>query len=105
MEQNERIEQIHGVPLVIKGIDINRYSQQTCKPSASPLSIPKKFKMPTNLKYDGTLDLHDHVDYMTRINGNDLTKEKIEFVLIKKFTETLTKRISNLVLSLTEKLH
>nr|XP_009763096.1 PREDICTED: uncharacterized protein LOC104214789 [Nicotiana sylvestris] len=49
-EQSDRIEQIPGVPPVIKGIDMDKYSQQLWKPSAAPLPIPKKFKMPDNSK-------------------------------------------------------
>nr|XP_033512918.1 uncharacterized protein LOC117277633 [Nicotiana tomentosiformis] len=64
-EQNDRIEQIPGVPPVIKGVDIDIYSQQPCKPSATPLHIPKKFKMPDIPKYDGTTDPRDHVTALT----------------------------------------
>nr|XP_009625034.1 uncharacterized protein LOC104115987 [Nicotiana tomentosiformis] len=91
-EQNDRIEQILGVPPVIKGVDIGKYSQQPWKPSATPLPIPKRFKMPDIPKYDGTTDPRDHVTaFTTGVKGNDLTKQEIESVLVKKFGETLTK--------------
>ncbi|XP_070010518.1 uncharacterized protein [Nicotiana sylvestris] len=91
-EQNERIEQIPGVPPVIKGVDVDKYSQKPWKPSAAPLPIPKKFKMPDISKYDGTTDPRDHVTtFTTGVKGNDLTKQEIESVLVKKFGETLTK--------------
>lgn len=48
--------------------------------------------MPDIPKYDGTWDLRDHIiTYTTGINGNDLTKEEMWSVLVKKFGETLTK--------------
>ncbi|XP_070003459.1 uncharacterized protein [Nicotiana sylvestris] len=80
-EQNECIEQILGVPPVIKGVDVDKYSQQPWKPSAAPLPIPKKFKMSDISKYDGTTDPRDHVTtFTTGVKGNDLTKQEIESV-------------------------
>ncbi|XP_070049009.1 uncharacterized protein [Nicotiana tomentosiformis] len=91
-EQNDCIEKILGVPPVIKGVDIDKYSQQPWKPSATPLPIPKKFKMPDIPKYDRMTDPRDHVTAFTAgVKGNDLTKQEIESVLVKKFGETLTK--------------
>ncbi|XP_070006890.1 uncharacterized protein [Nicotiana sylvestris] len=91
-EQSDRIEQISGVPPVIKGIDMDKYSQQPWKPSEAPLPIPKKFKMPDIPKYDGTTDPQDHVTvFTTDVKGNNLTKQEIESVLVKIFGETLTK--------------
>ncbi|XP_019248092.1 PREDICTED: acyl-coenzyme A thioesterase 13-like isoform X2 [Nicotiana attenuata] len=47
--------------------------------------------------YDGTTDPRDHVTaFTTGVKGNDLTKQEIESVLVKKFGETLTKRSSNM---------
>lgn len=90
-EQNDRIEEIPGVPPIIKGVDVDKYSQQPWKPSVAPLPIPKKFKMPDIPKYDGTTDPRDHVTaFTTSVKGNDLTKQEIESVLVKKFGETLT---------------
>ncbi|XP_009757891.2 uncharacterized protein [Nicotiana sylvestris] len=91
-EQNNRIEQIHGVSLVIKGVDIDKYLQQPWKPSVAPLLIPKKFKMPDIPKYDGTINPQDHVTaFTTGVKGNDLTNQEIELVLVKKNGETITK--------------
>nr|XP_018631227.1 uncharacterized protein LOC108947568 [Nicotiana tomentosiformis] len=47
--------------------------------------------MPPYLKiYDGTTDPEDHVThYVTAVKGNDLTKEQVSSVLLKKFSETL----------------
>ncbi|XP_070026640.1 uncharacterized protein [Nicotiana sylvestris] len=74
-------------------IDMDKYSQQSWKPSAAPLPISKKFKMPDIPKYDGTTDPRDHVvAFTTSVKGNDLTKQEIESVLVKKFGEILTKR-------------
>ncbi|XP_070021996.1 uncharacterized protein [Nicotiana sylvestris] len=91
-EQNDRIEQIPGVPPMIKGVDMDKYSQQPWKPSVAPLPIPKMFKISDIPKYDGTTDPRDHVTtFTTGVKGNDLTKQEIESVLVKKFGETLTK--------------
>ncbi|XP_070020135.1 uncharacterized protein [Nicotiana sylvestris] len=93
-EQSERIEQIPGVPPIIKGVDMDRYSQQPWKPSAAPLLIPKKFKMPDIPKYDGTTDLRDHVTaFTTGVKGNDLTKQEIESVLINKFAHSGAQKV------------
>ncbi|XP_070049628.1 uncharacterized protein [Nicotiana tomentosiformis] len=74
------------------GVDFDKYLQQPWKPSAAPLPIPKKFKMSNIPKYDGTTDPRDHVTaFTTGVKGNDLTKQEIESVLVKKFGETLTK--------------
>lgn len=90
--QSEQIEQISGVPPVIKRVDMNKYVQQPQKPSAAPIPFPKKFKMLDLPKYEGTLDPYDHVIVFTMgIKGNDLAKEEIELVLVKKFRETFTK--------------
>nr|XP_009791402.1 PREDICTED: uncharacterized protein LOC104238670 [Nicotiana sylvestris] len=64
------------------------------KPSATPLLIPKKFKVPNISKYDGTSDPRDHVTaFTTGVKGNDLTKQEIESVLVKKFGEALTQGV------------
>ncbi|XP_070056160.1 uncharacterized protein [Nicotiana tomentosiformis] len=48
--------------------------------------------MPDIPKYDGITDPRDHVTaFTTGVKGNDLTKQEIESVLVKKFGETLTK--------------
>ncbi|XP_075098862.1 uncharacterized protein LOC107823848 [Nicotiana tabacum] len=48
--------------------------------------------MPDIPKYDGTTDPREHVIvFTTGVKGNDLTKQEIELVLVKKFGETLTK--------------
>ncbi|XP_075112601.1 uncharacterized protein LOC107793073 [Nicotiana tabacum] len=78
-EQSDRIEQIPGVPLVIKRIDMDKYSQQPWKPSAASLPIPK---------YDGITDPRDHVTaFTTSVKGNGLTKQEIESALIKAIEE------------------
>ncbi|XP_070037200.1 uncharacterized protein [Nicotiana tomentosiformis] len=48
--------------------------------------------MPPYLKiYDGTTDPEDHVThYVTAVKGNDLAKEQVSSILLKKFGETLT---------------
>ncbi|XP_070035707.1 uncharacterized protein [Nicotiana tomentosiformis] len=40
--------------------------------------------------YDGTTDPEDHVThYVIAVKGNDLTKEQVSSILLKKFSETL----------------
>lgn len=73
-------------------MDMDKYSQQPWKLSAVLLSISKKFKIPDIPKYDGTSDPRDHmIAFITGVERNDLTKQEIESVLIKKLGETLTK--------------
>lgn len=44
--------------------------------------------MPDIPKYDGTTDPRDHMTaFTTGVKGNDLTKQEIESVLVKKFGE------------------
>ncbi|XP_070048176.1 uncharacterized protein [Nicotiana tomentosiformis] len=48
--------------------------------------------MPDVPKYDGTSDPHEHsTTNTTAVKGNDLAPHEIEFVLLKKFGETLTR--------------
>ncbi|XP_070022193.1 uncharacterized protein [Nicotiana sylvestris] len=48
--------------------------------------------MPEIPKYNGTTDPHEHVtSYTCAIKGNDLEDDEIEFVLLKKLGETLSK--------------
>ncbi|XP_070045812.1 uncharacterized protein [Nicotiana tomentosiformis] len=50
--------------------------------------------MPDIPKYDGTTDPRDHIiAFTTGVKGNDLTKQEIESVLVKKFGEILTKGV------------
>nr|XP_016432555.1 PREDICTED: uncharacterized protein LOC107759188 [Nicotiana tabacum] len=48
--------------------------------------------MPPYLKiYDGTTDPEDHlIHYVTIVKGNDMSKEQVPSVLLKRFGETLT---------------
>ncbi|XP_070025909.1 uncharacterized protein [Nicotiana sylvestris] len=48
--------------------------------------------MPPYLRiYDGTTDPEDHlIHYVIAVKGNDLSKEQVPSVLLKKFNETLT---------------
>ncbi|XP_009605952.2 uncharacterized protein [Nicotiana tomentosiformis] len=49
--------------------------------------------MPDVPKYDGTSDPQEHITtYTTTVKGNDLAPHEIEFVLLKKFRETLMRR-------------
>ncbi|XP_070042476.1 uncharacterized protein [Nicotiana tomentosiformis] len=48
--------------------------------------------MPEIPKYNGTTDPNEHItSYTCAIKGNDLEDDEIEFVLLKKFGETLSK--------------
>lgn len=52
----------------------------------------QEVKIPDFTKYNGTTNLRDYIKaYMTEIKGNNLTKTKIEPLVIRKFGETLTK--------------
>ncbi|XP_019251103.1 PREDICTED: uncharacterized protein LOC109230019 [Nicotiana attenuata] len=66
--------------------------EQPYSEEAAPHAIPKTFKIPPYLKIcDGTADPEDHIiHYVTAIKGNDLSKEQVPSVLLKKFGETLT---------------
>ncbi|XP_070055109.1 uncharacterized protein [Nicotiana tomentosiformis] len=85
------MDQISGAPPVLKGPDSKKYTQLLFTPSATPELIPKRFKMPYVLKYDGTSDPQEHITtYTTVMKGNDLAPHDIESFLLKKFGETLT---------------
>ncbi|XP_060178197.1 uncharacterized protein LOC132608136 [Lycium barbarum] len=56
------------------------------------MKIPKRFRMPDILKYNGTTEPNEHVSaYTYAIKGNDLTDNERESVLLKKFGKTLPK--------------
>ena len=91
-EFHVQIDQTQGAPLVLKGPDTKKYFQLPFKPSADPELIPKRFKIPDILKYNGTLDPQKHIiTYTTTVKGKDLAPPEIESVLLKKPSETLTK--------------
>ncbi|XP_060182040.1 uncharacterized protein LOC132611662 [Lycium barbarum] len=89
---NSRVNQIPGAPLVLKGPDSKKFVQIPFPPSAAPMKIPKRFRMPDIPKYNGTTDPNEHVTaYTCVIKGNDLADDERESVLLKKFEETLSK--------------
>ncbi|XP_070005099.1 uncharacterized protein [Nicotiana sylvestris] len=89
---NSRIDQIPGAPPVLKGLDAKKFIQKSFLPSAAPMPIPKKFRMPYIPKYNGTTDPNEKItSYTCGIKGNDLNDDKIESVLLKRFGETLSK--------------
>ncbi|XP_059281285.1 uncharacterized protein LOC132034979 [Lycium ferocissimum] len=91
---NLRIDQIPGVPPVLKGPDSKKFVQIPFPPSAAPMKIPKRFRMPDIPKYNGTTDLNEHVTaYIFAIKCNDLADDERESVLLKKFGETLSKGV------------
>ncbi|XP_070032591.1 uncharacterized protein [Nicotiana tomentosiformis] len=91
-EVNARMDQISGVPLILKGLDSKKYTQLPHKSSATPELIPKRFKMLEMPKYDGTSNPQEHITtYTTAVKGNDLAPHKIESVMLKTFGETLTR--------------
>ncbi|XP_070029344.1 uncharacterized protein [Nicotiana sylvestris] len=91
-EHQERVDKIPGTPKLLPKCDVGRFVEQPYNEGAAPHSIPKTFKMPPYLKiYDGTTDPEDHlIHYVTAVKGNDLSKEQVPSVLLKKFGETLT---------------
>ncbi|XP_060182307.1 uncharacterized protein LOC132611971 [Lycium barbarum] len=89
---NSRVDQIPGAPPVLKGLDSKKFVQMPFPPSAAPMKIPKRFRMPDIPKYNGTTDPNEHVTaYTCAIKGNDLVDDERESVLLKKFGETLSK--------------
>ncbi|XP_070047515.1 uncharacterized protein [Nicotiana tomentosiformis] len=89
---NSMVDRIPGAPPMIKGLDSKKFVQKPFPSSATPKPIPKKFCMPKIPKYNGTIDPNEHVtSYTYAIKGNDLEDDEIEFVLLKKFRETLLK--------------
>ncbi|XP_019232890.1 PREDICTED: uncharacterized protein LOC109213535 [Nicotiana attenuata] len=91
-EHQERVDKIPGAPQLLPKRDAGRFVEQSYSEEAAPHAIPKTFKMPPYLKiYDGTMDPEDHVThYVTAVKGNDLAKEQVSSILLKKFGETLT---------------
>jgi len=89
---NSRVDQIPGAPPILKGLDSKKFVQKPFPQSTAPKPIPKKFCMPEISKYNETTDPNEHVtSYTCAIKGNDLEDDEIEFVLLKKFGETLSK--------------
>ncbi|XP_019261415.1 PREDICTED: uncharacterized protein LOC109239322 [Nicotiana attenuata] len=91
-EHQERADKIPGAPKLLRKWDVGRFVEQLYNEEASPHAIPKTFKMPPYLKiYDGTTDPEDHIIHcVTAVKGNNLSKEQVPLVLLKKFSETLT---------------
>ncbi|XP_070042463.1 uncharacterized protein [Nicotiana tomentosiformis] len=89
---NSRVDQIPGAPPILEGLDSKKLVQKSFPPSATPKSLPKKFCMPKIPKYNGMTDPNEHVTYYAcAIKGNDLEDDEIEFSLLKRFGETLSK--------------
>ncbi|MCD7466304.1 hypothetical protein HAX54_002897 [Datura stramonium] len=81
---------IPGAPSLLKEPDSKKYVQLSYKPSVAPKPIPKRPSMLDIPKFDRMTDTHEHIlDFIMADKGNDLTKDEIESVLVKKFGETL----------------
>ncbi|XP_075083852.1 uncharacterized protein LOC142167799 [Nicotiana tabacum] len=91
-EHQERVDKIPGAPKLLPKKDVGRFVEQPYTDEVAPHAIPKTFTMPPYQKiYDGTIDPEDHVThYVTAVKGNDLAKEQVSSILLKKFYETLT---------------
>ncbi|XP_019246436.1 PREDICTED: uncharacterized protein LOC109226087 [Nicotiana attenuata] len=91
-EHQERVHKIPGAPKLLPKQDVGWFVEQPYSEEAALHAIRKTLKMPPYLKiYDGTTDPKDHIiHYITAIKGNDLSKEKVPSVLLKKFGKTLT---------------
>ncbi|XP_019251257.1 PREDICTED: uncharacterized protein LOC109230189 [Nicotiana attenuata] len=86
------MDRIPGAPPVLKVPDFKKYTQLSYKSCVAPELIPKRFKMLEVPKYDGTSDPQEHITtYTTTVKGNDLAPHEIEYVLLKKIGETLTR--------------
>nr|XP_009804980.1 PREDICTED: uncharacterized protein LOC104250119 [Nicotiana sylvestris] len=90
-EHQERVDKIPGAPKLLPKQDVGRFVEQLYSEEAVLYGIPKTFKMPPYLKiYDGTTDPEDHIiHYVIAVKGNNLSKEQVPSVLLKKFGETL----------------
>ncbi|XP_060202765.1 uncharacterized protein LOC132631184 [Lycium barbarum] len=89
---NSRVDQILGAPPVLKGSDSKKFVQMPFPPSAAPMKIPKRFRMPDILKYSRTTEPNEHVTaYTCSIKGNDLADDERESMLLKKVGETVSK--------------
>nr|XP_009764278.1 PREDICTED: uncharacterized protein LOC104216015 [Nicotiana sylvestris] len=91
-EHQERVDKIPGAPKLLPKWDASWFVEQPYSDEAAPHAIPKTFKKPSYLKiYDSMTDPEDHVThYVTAVKGNDLAKEQVSSILLKKFGETLT---------------
>ncbi|XP_070028677.1 uncharacterized protein [Nicotiana sylvestris] len=91
-EHQERVDKIPGTPKLLPKRDVSRFVEQPYNDGATPYPIPKTFKMPPYLKiYDGTTDSEDHlIHYVTAVKGNNLSKEQVPSVPLKRFGKTLT---------------
>nr|XP_009617085.1 uncharacterized protein LOC104109467 [Nicotiana tomentosiformis] len=91
-KHQKRVDKIPGAPKLLPKRDASRFVEQPYSDESASHAIPKTFKMPPYLKiYDGTTDLEDHVThYVTAVKGNDLAKEQVSSILLKKFGKTLT---------------
>ncbi|XP_070009000.1 uncharacterized protein [Nicotiana sylvestris] len=89
---NFRVDQTPGTPPVLKGVDSKKFVQRPFLEEAAPKPIPKKLRMPELPKYNETSDPNEHVTaYTCAIKGNDIKDDEIEYVLLKKYGETLSK--------------
>ncbi|XP_016483782.1 uncharacterized protein LOC107804411 [Nicotiana tabacum] len=91
-KHQERVDKIPGAPKLLPKCGVGRFIEQPYSEEATSYAIPKTFKMSPYLKiYDGTTDPKDHIiHYVTSVKGNDLSKEQVPSVLLKKVGETLT---------------
>ncbi|XP_070030131.1 uncharacterized protein [Nicotiana sylvestris] len=91
-EHQERVDKIPSDTKLLPKRDAGRFVEQPYSDEVAPHVIPKTFKMRPYLKiYDGTTDPEDHVThYVTAVKGNDIAKEQVSSILLKKYGETLT---------------
>ncbi|XP_070054952.1 uncharacterized protein [Nicotiana tomentosiformis] len=91
-EHQARVDKIPGAPKLLPKRDAGRFVEQPYSDEAAPHAIPKTFKKPPYLKiYDGTIDLEDDVTYYVTVEkGNNLAKEQVSSILLKRFGETLS---------------
>ncbi|MCD9639228.1 hypothetical protein HAX54_023610 [Datura stramonium] len=97
IESDSEVDFEYNLP---KGPYSQRYAQQPYNPSASPKMIPKRFRMSDILKYDEIPNLIDHILVFTStVKGDNLIKDKIKFILVKKFGRDSIQRNPYLVFS------
>ncbi|MCD7456676.1 hypothetical protein HAX54_032732 [Datura stramonium] len=80
LHEEAATELILRAPTLLKGPNFQRYTQRPYKPSTALQPIPKRFRMPIILKYDGTKDPNEVILAFIIIDkGNYLSKDEIEF--------------------------
>ncbi|MCD7447731.1 hypothetical protein HAX54_033521 [Datura stramonium] len=75
----------------LKRVEFLKICLTTVKLSTTPNPISKRFRMSDITKYDKIRDSNEYIlEFATIVKENDLTKDEIESILVKKFGEILS---------------